>query len=290
MITSEGHGKGFITTNYAGAGNGVPLLSSFYFKFDAEKVTLPTFPPTVINPNPTDNHLNEIRVLPGGVSEDLASNPDVNPAQVANGKIELNYADDTPTGPRDRYFYKMAHHSLLNGRVRRFQFRDVGGTGKIEQMLPPPPSSGPGNPFESIFALVGFRMFYTGDRDHEIDAIGVYEDNRKLTVEFNDKNDDDVFGYVVDYAWVQRRPPLNIQLGEESGTNKIGARVELPAGQKVIRGFRFDFRSGDHDLMDIGVVTGNRRLEVFFSDRESDKSFNWMVRWANIGTQGNNPG
>lgn len=282
MITSEGLGKGIITKAYAGAGNGVPLLSSFYFKFDAEKVV---FPPNT-NLNPADNHLNEIRVLPGGVSQDLSPNADLSPSQVANGKIELSYSDKKPTGPKDRYFYKMAHHPLLVGNVRRFQFRDVGGTGKIEQLLPPPPSSGPGNVFESIFVLVGFKMFYTGGRDHEIDVIGVYEDNRKLTVEFNDKNDDDVFGYLVDYAWVQRRPPLNIQLGEERGTNKIGARVNLPPGQKVIRGFRFDFRSGDHDLMDIGVITGNDRLEVFFSDNESDKSFNWMVRWANIGVQG----
>lgn len=282
MAQKEGFGKGFIVRDYPGTETGVPLLSSFYFRFEKENGS-----------RPVDNHLHSIRVLPGGRSEDLSPNADLNPAQVDNGKIELTYMDRDGDDAKDRYFYKVAHKTLTTG-ARRFQFRDVGCTNKCEQILPPPPAGGPLDTFGSVFVLVGFHIFFTGGRDHHIDKIGVYEEHGKLIVEFNDKLrdsgifDDDldpVFGYVVDYAWVKRRPGLNIVLGEESGSTSGGARVSLPPGPKVIRGFRFDFRTDDHHSREIGVVTSNEKLEVYYSDQNADDPFRWKVRWASIGGQ-----
>jgi len=135
--------------------------------------------------------------------------------------------------------------------------------------------------FEDVFVLCGFKVFFTGNRDHHLDALSVFEDNGKLTVEFNDKNDDDTFGYLVDYALV-RRVGQNIQMGEASGVATGATSATLPQGAKVIRGFRFDLRSSDHEVREVGVLTRDERLEVYYSDKKADDRFNWFVRWASI--------
>ncbi len=268
MPNVEGFARGFASINYPGVDSGVPLLKSFYFRFEKSGSS-----------SPIDNHINSIRVLPSGNSTDLSPNADLGPSIVAPGQIELTYADKDSGSSNDRYFYKVAHSNLPFANVRRFQFRDVGCTGKCEQVLPRPP--GPILPgLEPVFVLCGFKVFFTGNRDHHLDGISVFENNGKLTVEFNDRNDDDVYGYLVDYALVS---PLgvNVQLGEESGTARGGARVLLP-GDKVIRGFRFDLRSSDHHMREVGVITGNDRIEVYDSDAAGDDTFDWFVRWATI--------
>lgn len=268
MPNAQGFAKGFASVNYPGVDSGIPLLSSFYFRFEKNGSS-----------SPIDNHINSIRVLPAGNSIDLSPNADLGPSDVAPGQVELTYADKDPSSADDRYFFKVAHSNLPSDHIRRFQFRDVGCTGKCEQVLPKPPGHTlPG--FEPIFVLCGFKVFFTGNRDHHLDGLSVFENNGKLTVEFNDRNDDDVFGYLVDYALVNP-VGVNIHLGEESGTAKGGARVLLP-GNKVIRGFRFDLRTSDHHLREIGVITGNDRIEVYDSDVAADDTFDWFVRWATI--------
>jgi len=268
MPNTEGFAKGFTAVNYPGVGDGIPLLNSFYFRFEKSGSS-----------SPIDNHINSIRVLPAGESKDLSPNADLGPSIVAPGKVELTYADKDSDSAKDRYFYKVAHSNLPFGNARRFQLRDVGCTGICERVLPKPPGPIVAG-FEPVFVLCGFKVFFTGNRDHHLDAVSVFENNGKLTVEFNDRNDDDVFGYLVDYALVS---PLgqNIELGEESGTAKGGARVLLP-GDKVIRGFRFDLRSSDHHMRELGVITGKDRIEVYDSDAAGDDTFDWFVRWATI--------
>lgn len=271
MPNTEGFARGFATVNYPGVDNGIPLLSSFYFRFERSGSS-----------TPIDNHINSVRVLPAGQSVDLSPNADLSPSAVPPGKLELTYADKDSGSSNDRYFFKVAHHNLPSG-ARRFQFRDLGCTGKCEQVLPKPP--GPILPgVQDLFVLVGFKVFFTGNRDHHLDGLSVFEDNGKLTVEFNDRNDDDVFGYLVDYALV-RTIGQNVQLGEEGGTATGAVRVPVPQGQKVIRGFRFDLRSSDHEVREIGVLTNNNNLEVFYTDAAGDDRFQWFVRWATITPQ-----
>src|SRR5439155_6179623 len=114
---------------------------------------------------------------------------------------------------------------------------------------------GPSN--RNVFVLVGFHLFFTGGRDHNIDEVAVFEDGGSLTVALNDRNDDDVFGYSVDYAlWSPDVPTSTIETHEERGTAKGGAHIALPAGEKVIQGFSFTFKTGDHFLREIGVLIG----------------------------------
>lgn len=256
----EGFGKGRIDPLYAGVGNAVPLLNTFYFRFGSASGSV-------------DHHINSIMVEPAGAAVDVSPNADLRPPNVESGKITLMYQDKNGD---DRYFYKVGHDTRGLSSARRFTIRDVGCRGKCERTLPAPLQPG------TTFVLVGFKVFFTGARDHHVDEVAVFEDNRKLTVMLNDKNDDDVFGYAVDYAWVSLHEVR--RTGEESGSARGGARVALPSGRKVIRGFHFDYASKDHHLREIGALTSNGdNLEVFYSDKNADDRFGWMVRWAIIG-------
>jgi hypothetical protein len=269
MPNQEGFAKGFATVDYPGVDDGVPLLSSFYFRFQKKG-----------SPKLIDHHINSIRVLPAGNSVDLSPHADLGPSQVEPGKVDITFADRKPTSSDDAYFFKLAHLNLPVGKARRFQFRDVGCVGECTQVLPHPPGHTlPG--VEPVFVLCGFKVFFTGNRDHHLDALSVYVEDGKLTVEFNDDDDDATFGYLVDYALVSPIG-LNIQQGESRGVSKGGNSVTLPPGPKAIRGFRFDLKKGDHEIREIGVILNDDRLEIYNSDNEANDQYNWFVQWATI--------
>lgn len=260
----EGFGKGRIDPPYSGVENSVPLLDTFYFRFGSGS-------------GGVDHHINSILVMPAGDAEIVGSGS-CGPA-TAPGRVTLMYRDKNAD---DRYFYKVGHDTGRLEAVRRLRICDVGCTGKCERRLPQ--DGVVGSQLGARFVLVGFELFFTGGRDHHVDEVAVFEENGVLTVMLNDKNDDDVFGYVVDYAWV---PSLESgPLRESRGSNRGGARVELPEGRKVIRGFHFDYQHKDHHLREIGVLTSNGdNLEVFYGDKNGDDPFRWRVLWTTVGPQ-----
>jgi hypothetical protein len=264
MATAEGFAKGRVIVNYPGVETGVPLLSSFYFRFG-----IPGSGAGV------DNHLNIIRVMPAGEKQDLSPTADLPLDTVESGKLDLMYADKDADSASDNYFYKIAH---VGRNARRFQFRDVGCQGSCEQVLPIP---GSGVHQRRVFVLVGFQVFFTGARDHHMDEIAVYEEDGKLFVKFNDKNDDDVFGYFVDFAMVNTFGST-IRTGEESGRARGGARIPLPRGEKMICGFHLDYVSTDHHVRDVGVLMRSNDLEVYYGDKNGDDPFRYRVKWATI--------
>jgi hypothetical protein len=274
-VSAEDFAMGFEERSYGSAGGAVPVLNSFYFGYG-------------VGGPAVDNHLNSIMVLPGGTSEDLTPGADLNPADVPDGRLQVMFRDEDPSSDNDEYFYRTSHSLVLRG-VRRFQLRDVGCVGKCVRHVSLPSSPIIGQPLgPSVLALCGFKLFFTGNRDHHIDELEVMlDENNDLTVAFNDRNDDDVFGYLVDFARISG-PGLNITPGQSSGSAQGGARVTVPRlthTDLVLRGFRFDFRSGDHHLRDIGVNRIGNRLEVFFGDVNGDDRFDWVVRWAHVGPQ-----
>jgi hypothetical protein len=266
MANAEGFGKGKVTVNYPGTERGTPLLSSFYFRFQAPGSSAAV-----------DNHLNILRVMPPGNKTDLTPTADL-PLDIAEvGKISLMYADKDADSGKDNYFYKVAH---AEHTVARFQMRDVGCTGRCEQVIQLPGVQH-GFDLPRIFVLVGFQLFFTGARDHHMDEIAVYEDGGKLVVRFNDKNDDDVFGYFVDFAML-RPLGVNVQQGEESGRARGGVRIPVLQGPKVICGFHFDYRSSDHHIREVGVLSRANDIEVYYGDKNGDDAFNYRVKWASI--------
>jgi hypothetical protein len=114
-----------------------------------------------------------------------------------------------------------------------------------------------------------------------MDEIAVYEDGGKLVVKFNDKNDDDVFAYKVDFAMV-RRIGFNIQEGEESGRAFGAVRIPALGGPHVICGFHFNYQSQDHHIREVGVLSRTNDIEAYYGDKNGDDAFNYRVKWASI--------
>jgi hypothetical protein len=275
-ISAEGFAQGFEERAYGPIIRGsIPVLNSFYFGYG-------------VGGPPVDNHLNSVMVLPGGPSRDLTPGADLNPADVDAGRMQVMLRDEDPRDVEDEYFYRVSH-ALLQRSATRFQMRDVGCVGTCNRKIPLPTSPiGGAAHGPSVLALCGFKLFFTGSRDHEIDQLQVMlDDQNGLTVGFNDKRDNDVFAYVVDFARITG-PGINIAKGQSSGTARGGDRVTVPRPSQtdlVLRGFSFDFKSGDHHLRDIGVNRVGNRLEVFFGDVNGDDVFDWVVRWAHVGPQ-----
>jgi hypothetical protein len=274
IATIEGFGKGFVEREYPLSDRGVPTLNSFYFGYG-------------VGGPPVDNHLQHIMLLPGGTSTDVTPNADLAPSTIPSGRVELLFRDDDPSDDKDEYFYRSSHVMLDNRFARRFQFRDVGDSGTVRRPLPPEVfGRRPSPDIRRIFALAGFKMFFTGNRDHHIDQLGVMlEDDGAITISFNDRNDDDVFAYLIDLVRISG-VGMNILPGESSGSARGGERVNIPrpVGMDfVIRGFHFDYASSDHHLRDVGVIRHNDRMDVFFGDKSGTDLFNWRVKWAHVG-------
>jgi hypothetical protein len=270
ITSTEGFAKGFVERPYTRFGGNVPVLNGFYFAFNLGQT------------GDTDNHINSLMMLPGGASRDLSPSADLGPSRVEDGKVQMMFRDKDPSSSRDDYFFRAAHAVLPDDAANRFQIRDVGCTGECRRPLPASVLSSPASP--SVLALVGFKLFFTGNRDHHIDEVGVSFDSGDLVVEFNDKNDDDVFGYLVDFV---RLSTLfqNVSTGTNSGSATNGAEFRLPIPSRaewVIRGFHFDFADEDHHIRDVGVLRQGDTVKIIYADKNADDRFNWRIDWAHV--------
>jgi hypothetical protein len=262
-IEIGGFGSRTIHPKYEGVDQGIPLLKRFYFLF--------THP----SGGAIDHHINQIWLQPNGPFTDLAPNadPNVGGTNPNEGKIRLSYQDKAGN---DEYFFSISHETVQG--PTRFRMRDVGGVGGIVRELPPAPSP------NMTFAIIGFQLFFTGNRDHHIDEVGIWQQGGKLNVRFNDRNDDDTFAYVVDYTWLSQN--LVMATGRNSGFAAGGQSVPVPTlGNKLLRGFLFNFTNSDHELRDIGILLHSTSIDVFYGDRNADDRFGWTVQWASLRSQ-----
>jgi hypothetical protein len=279
----QGYGIGYVDRDYSSAARGVPALNGFYFGYPQHD---------------KDNHLMELMMLPGGVSTDLTPTADENPSTLPAGRAALAFQDDNPENfwpySKDEYQYSVSHVMLSERIARRFQFRSVGDAGTVRLPLPPallgPSHSTTGS---SILALAGFRLRFPYKRERHIDKITVMlEDDGTITIGFQDEDPapEDNFAYLIDVVRISG-VNINIILGEASGAARGGERVLLQhvtGTDFVLRGFHFDYQSGDHHVREIGVRRLSNRVEVFFGDAQTNK-FNWKVRWAQVGPLVNAP-
>lgn len=227
---------------------GVPLLSSFYFQYTNNDHDLA---------QPLDHHVLQIMTVPGFPEP---------------GRIELGMHEN---GGDADYYFKVQHLLTQHSGVHAFaRGLDIGRGRNVEIPIDRPDG-------DHVFVLVGFQLAYrTGD--HHVDEIGITESAGKVKVRLNDKNDDDSFLFRLHYAYVPAHlfSHRGTARGENDSDAGHGARRAIPAGPAVIRGFNMNFRSKDHHLRNVGVLTGNRRVEVFFGDKNGDDTYDWMVQWA----------
>lgn len=258
-IELEGAGTGRSDRPYPVPGRTVPLLEQFFLLY--------------YEGHGVDRHVNTIMVMPGGEAQDESPNAGLGMPVVEDGQVAIILQDKNAD---DSYFFDISHHPVAN--VQRHNIRDVGCVGRCERQLPHPLINARGN----VFVLVGFQIFFTGGRDHRVDRIGVYVRNGKLIVELNDKNDDDVFGYSVDYVLL---PRLRVRETDTFtiGTAGVGSVLRtVQVGDKVIRGFLFDFTGGpDMRLSRIAAgFLGLNSLLLAYSDDSFTSNFSATIDYA----------
>jgi hypothetical protein len=258
---------------YPQFGSLVPGLRGFYLAYDLG------------DPSPGDHQINLIQVLAGDQSEDLSPNADLQPSTIPDGGLSVALQDDDPKD--EEFFYRVSHSLLGISGARRFQFRDVGCVGDCFQTLPiPSVGTGPANLFPPIIALVGFKLFFTGNRDHELDRIGVWFRGNDLHVAFRDRNGDDTFGYLVDFVVIPTAR-LNVSSGVRTGRARGGQKVSIPSPSALtdflLTGWEFNFVSGEHEIRDLGVLRSGNDVTVFYGDKNADDLFDWRLEWAFVG-------
>ena len=202
--------------------------------------------------NDTDHHLSSLSVKPE-----------------SNGTIMLAFADHNND---DDYYYTVEHKRNTSAGIITGSFVDF-CTGSCLYPLAAP---GPGY----VFALRGFRFYYRNG-DHHMNQVGILREATGVRTFFNDHNTDDPYTVYVDYAWLPSS--LVEYTGVISGTDDGGGvqRAVTNANRAIITGFKMDYvYGGDHELQEIGVLTRNSDIQVYYGDSNGDDDFTYQVNYA----------
>jgi len=237
--------------------SGTPLLSRFGFDLSHGR----------------DNHIKQILVWPG----------------LPPGMIRLDFSDDDPFGgvftSNDDYCFNVTHINMVDARIRQV----TRGLDICDAPQCTVPLDRPNGDF--VFVLIGFQFSFR-EHDNHIKEIAILENNGQLTVAFHDRQfnpPEDTFTWSVQYAYVPS--DRFSQVGEINGTRAhdrvIGA---IPAGEAVLRGFRFIYQpyftdGDDHHLQQISVRPNpGGSAFLVFRDDNGDDGFDWDYRWAILRT------
>lgn len=259
-----------------------------YHRFGAHAAALHSFRLTF--PAPIDHEIALIQVLAGGPSTDLSPDADLAPANVADGRLAVAFQDASPEG--EQFGYRVSHSLLAGVGGRRYQVRDVGCVGGCVRQIHIPAEGGIESPFphrDYLLALMGFKLFFTGGRDQQLDRIGVWFRGMNLHVALRDANGGDTFGYQVDFVAIPRfLPGFNTWTGIERGTARALDTFSLPAlshAEFLLTGWAFNFRRDDQEILDLGVLRNRDAVTVFYGDSGGGEEFDWRVEWAQIAPQ-----
>lgn len=255
---------------YPAFGNLVPVLRSFRLTY----------------PHPHDHEMALIQVLVGGNSQDLTPNAALNPANIPDGRLEVTFQDANPSG--EEFGYLVSHSTLRVRGARRFQIRDLGCVNECVRELPSEVfGSGPLQPLsqQPLLALVGFKLFFTGGRDRELDRIGVWFRDNELHVALRDRSGDETFGYLVDFVAIPTTG-LNVNTDIETDTSNTLQTIPFPTpprAHSLLTGWMFNFRGRiDRRILDLGVVRRKDDFTVMYSDASGGETFDWRVEWAHV--------
>jgi hypothetical protein len=259
----------------------VPVLRSFYLGYDVGDAT------------PGDHQILHMQVMVGGGSHDLSPLVNFPPANIPDGR--LNVALQDADASDDEFFYRVSHSTLSLPGVRRYQIRQAGNVGEATRKLPHEifPNGGVHQPplGKPVLALVGFRLFFGLNRNHELDRVGIWFRDDELHTVLQDQNVNpasDDYSFLVDFVVIPVGPGMTVSRGIERGTATGGERVHFPTPSRahfLLTGWALNFKNGDHEIREIGVDRQGDDFVVFYADKNADDPFDWRVEWAHIGKQ-----
>jgi hypothetical protein len=259
--------------SYAAFGNRIPALRGFRLTY----------------PSGRDREIVLIQVLAGGEAEDLTPNAQNQPTDIPDGRLQVRLQDADPSG--EEFGYNISHSLMRIAGARRYQIRDVGCAGACRRELPSNVTGGGlpgggGGLSQPLIALVGFRLFFTGNREHELDRVGVWFRDNELNLALRDESValTDTFGYLVDFVVIPT-VGLNVSTGIERGTANGLETVPFPTPTRadfLLTGWAFNFQPGDREILDIGVVRSADAFTVFYADNGGGEAFDWRIEWAHV--------
>jgi hypothetical protein len=140
-------------------------------------------------------------------------------------------------------------------------------------------------PYIASSGLAGFSFNYSSD-DHHIKTVKAIANNDKLEYSYRDKNADDKYIWTISRVQIPAKDNKSYVTSgscKRSGLYKLGDFGEyIP----VLKGFSFNFTNEDHHLRDIGIriikISGIWYVEVNYSDKNGDDTFQWSVTYALI--------
>jgi hypothetical protein len=285
MAMSFGDAEGFARPfdedgqPYTTFGNQIPALRSFYLAYD------------IGDTSPDDHEIKLLQVLAGGASFDLT--PDFVPdfpigffpaADFPDGQLHVALQDRSPS---EEFFYRVSHATLDVPGARRFQIRDVGCSRACTRTLPAEILPEPSPVGTAVIALVGFKLFFIGDDDYQIDRVGVWFDGPDLNVAL-DNEDGNTFAYLVDFVVIPT-VGLNVTTGIERGSAVGGEQFSLPTppsrSEYVLTGWALNFTNGVHEIRELGFDRRGDDVPIIYADKNADDPFDWRLEWALVGPQ-----
>jgi hypothetical protein len=279
VVSAEEFASPFQAETYPAFRTRLPALRSFYLGYDIGDAT------------PNDHEILHMQVMVGGASHDLSPNVNFPAANIPDGRLNVALQDADGS---EEFFYRVSHSTLAVPGGRRFQIRQVGNVGEVIRKLPREVfGNGLHQPAlkNPILALVGFRLFFGLNREHELRRVGMWFRNNDLHVVLADQNVNpasDDYSFLVDFVVIPSGPGLNVKRGIEQGTARGGERVHFPIPPRahfLLTGWEFDFNNGDHEIREIGVDRQGSDFLAIYADKNADDPFDWRVEWAQIAPQ-----
>jgi hypothetical protein len=195
--------------------------------------------------------------------------------------MRLDFSDKEADKGDDNYCFNVTHIDVADGRIRQatrnLDICSEGGTCTVQLEKP----AG-----DFLFVLIGFQLSFRAPYDHHLKEVAILENNGALTISFKDVHFDpaeDTILWSLQYAYVPR--DLFSDVGELSGSGAHDRVLgQMPAGQAVLRGFRFNFTNGDHHIQQISVrPNASGTAFLTYRDVNGDDPFDFEYRWAILG-------
>jgi hypothetical protein len=132
-----------------------------------------------------------------------------------------------------------------------------------------------------VALLDSFYFRYT-DTDHHLASLSVKpESNGTVMLAFADHNNDDDYYYTVEH---KRRSDAGIITGSfvDFCNGSCLYPLASPGAGYVfaLRGFRFYYRNGDHQMNQVGILREATGVRTFFNDKNSDDPYVVYVDYA----------
>ena len=131
-------------------------------------------------------------------------------------------------------------------------------------------------------ALLDSFYFRYNDTDHHLASLSVKpESNGTIMLAFADGNNDDDYYYTVEH---KRNTSSGIITGSfvDFCTGSCLYPLTSPGAGYVfaLRGFRFYYRNGDHQMNQVGILREATGVRTFFNDQNSDDPYAVYVDYA----------